>query len=179
MRGFFVLVPVFLVAGFSPPDALPPQGVQEGPPKSWIPEKAPKPPITVTPELPKQAVPQPGNPGQGRALSIIPEACAAKQQGGKPSEAFVNAYNEAKTNIAGKDYSAGLARSREAEAFAGSFQMKAALLAMQMVIASGLNDSDLLEEAIAKRTALGCLTANEIDSFEKARQTIAAGKTPQ
>jgi hypothetical protein len=179
MRGLLLIGPLMLLAGFSPPDYLSPQGIQEGPPKSWIPEKAEKPPITVTPELPGQPAQPPG--GRGAPPSVIPlgdpQACAANPRTDpRPTEQFVNAYNEAKTALSAQEYQKGLALAQKAEAFATSRQMRSALLAMQTLSLVGLRDADGLEQLIAKRIELGCLTEGDRDNFERARETIRKGR---
>jgi hypothetical protein len=177
MRGLLLIGPLMLLAGFSPPDHLSPQGIQEGPPRSWIPEKAQKPPITVTPDYPTQPAQPPAR--SDAPTSVAPpldvQACAARTNP-HPTEQFVNAYNDAKAALQAKEYEQGLALARKAETFATSRAMKAALLAMQILSLVGLGDADGLEEAIAKRIALGCLTESERKNFERAREMVKESK---
>jgi hypothetical protein len=179
MRHLLLLLgSVALLAAFSPPDILPPQGVQEGPPKSWIPEKAPKAPIIVTPDLPEKPTPGSGGdtstPGERLTFSVItPQPCAKRERtGGKVPEAFVNAYNEAKTRIVARDYEKGLSYAREAEDLAKSFEMRAAVLGLQILAGQGLRDAARIEQVIARRSALGCVRAWELKMFEQAREAV-------
>jgi hypothetical protein len=179
MRGLLLLGPLMLLAGFSPPDRL--QGVQEGPPRSWIPEKAQKPPIAVTPELPKSPALPPGDSaagGSGAPLSPVElQACATRERTSvKPTEDFVVAYNAAKAAIVAGRYDEALALSLDAEAFANAHNQKSAVLAVQMLIATGIGDAKMLEEAIVRRVEIGCVTARDLKTFDDARERIRNGK---
>jgi hypothetical protein len=157
--------------GFSPPVSQP---AQQAPPKSWIPEEREKPPITVTPDLPKQSAPSAEDDAPASCAlpsNSDPKYCAARAQAGGPvSEAFVNAYSTAKSAITAKEFEQGLALGREAESFATRRDAASAALGLQMLAAAELGDLDTLKSVIEKRLALGCLRPPERNMIDGLRR---------
>jgi hypothetical protein len=179
MRGLLLMGPLLFLAGFSPPDR--PQGIQEGPPRSWIPEKAEKPPITMTPELPKlPALPPSGGAADGSAVPIPRvdlQACATRERASaKPTEDFVDAYNAAKTAFAARRHDEAFALAFEAEGLSNARQQRTAVLMMQVLIAASIGDAEMLEKVIARRVELGCVSTSDWKSFEQARERIKSRK---
>jgi hypothetical protein len=119
MRTLIATGSVLLLAAFAPPQRAPDSldGIQQGPPKSWIPDPPPKgPPLTfeTLPAEPSEPAPDPVIPGQ---VKIGTECNSEKVE---MSAAFSAAVDAADEQHKSGDYEAALKSADMASALANS-----------------------------------------------------------
>jgi hypothetical protein len=105
------------------------------------------------------------------------QVCATRDRaGGAVSEKFAAAYNAAKQSLLAGHVDDAYLLSLEAQEAADADNQRAAILVMQILIAAEVRDQVLLEQVIAMRIEIGCVTAAEQRLIDNARNQFKAEK---